>query len=53
MMVWQDSAMIYRNDLSQYYRHIRLFTNKNMKIILKSTVDYFQLHFLHFWEITY
>ena len=39
--------------LLQYYRDIILFTHKNMKIILKSTVDYFQLHFLHFWEITY
>ena len=32
-------AMIYCNTIAI------LFTNKNMKIILKSTVDYFQLHF--------
>ena len=31
--------------LLQYYCDIILFTHKNMKIILKSTVDYFQLHF--------
>ena len=39
--------------LLQYYRDIILFTRKNMKIILKSTVDLFSVAFLHFWEITY
>ena len=37
--------------LLQYYRDIILFTRKNMKIILKSTVDYFQLHFYTFEKL--
>ena len=37
--------------LLQYYRDIILFTYKNMKIILKSTVDYFQLHFYTFEKL--
>ena len=37
--------------LLQYYRDIILFTHKNMKIILKSTVDYFQLHFYTFEKL--